>query len=242
MPTTPTPPTFAPVSTPVRPLAPTRALTSSLPSTTTPPAGARQAPQPAVPLRRPTPATGRSASPGTGPAVQRLTADKPTSRTAAPLTVAPATRPHAPQAPQAPQRPSPLPTRTVAQRQATDTTHTIATPKTPGAPHTPTPPLTTPPPAVTQAPPPAPALIQRAPETSLRPTAPTTTQRTAPAAPPPTSAADNDSPRAQFDPRSLTDFQLDELTHKLVGRITRLVRTELRLDRERIGKLRDPRH
>ncbi|MFJ5840522.1 hypothetical protein ACIQGO_27895 [Streptomyces shenzhenensis] len=47
--------------------------------------------------------------------------------------------------------------------------------------------------------------------------------------------------KGQFDPRSLTDFQLDELTHRLVGRITRLIRTELRLDRERIGKLRDPR-
>lgn len=47
--------------------------------------------------------------------------------------------------------------------------------------------------------------------------------------------------KGQFDPRSLTDFQLDELTHRLIGRITRLVRTELRLDRERIGKLRDPR-
>ncbi len=45
----------------------------------------------------------------------------------------------------------------------------------------------------------------------------------------------------RFDPRSLTDFQLDELTHRLIGRITRLIRTELRLDRERIGKLRDPR-
>ncbi|MCQ9186752.1 hypothetical protein KMT30_48485 [Streptomyces sp. IBSBF 2953] len=45
-----------------------------------------------------------------------------------------------------------------------------------------------------------------------------------------------------FDPRALTDFQLDELTHRLTGRITRLLRTELRLDRERIGRLRDPRH
>ncbi|MFJ6700287.1 hypothetical protein ACIQM4_30155 [Streptomyces sp. NPDC091272] len=44
-----------------------------------------------------------------------------------------------------------------------------------------------------------------------------------------------------FDPRTLTDFQLDELTHRLTGRITRLLRTELRLDRERIGRLRDPR-
>ncbi|MFD9252838.1 extensin, partial [Streptomyces bottropensis] len=55
-------------------------------------------------------------------------------------------------------------------------------------------------------------------------------------------AAENDSPGPPFDPRSLTDFQLDELTHKLIGRITRLVRTELRLDRERVGRLRDPRH
>ncbi|MDG5809019.1 extensin, partial [Streptomyces ossamyceticus] len=49
-------------------------------------------------------------------------------------------------------------------------------------------------------------------------------------------------PKGQFDPRALSDFQLDELTHRLIGRITRLVRTELRLDRERIGRLRDPRH
>jgi hypothetical protein len=48
--------------------------------------------------------------------------------------------------------------------------------------------------------------------------------------------------RPGFDPRDLTDFQLDELTHRLTGRITRLLRTELRLDRERIGRLRDPRH
>ncbi|MGW4560895.1 extensin [Streptomyces sp. NPDC004561] len=45
-----------------------------------------------------------------------------------------------------------------------------------------------------------------------------------------------------FDPRALTDFQLDELAHRLIGRITRLIRTELRMDRERIGRLRDPRH
>ncbi|MFE9768357.1 extensin [Streptomyces sp. NPDC005808] len=46
---------------------------------------------------------------------------------------------------------------------------------------------------------------------------------------------------AKFDPRKLTSHQLDELTHRLIGRVTRLVRTELRMDRERIGKLRDPR-
>jgi hypothetical protein len=49
-------------------------------------------------------------------------------------------------------------------------------------------------------------------------------------------------PPGSFDPRELTDFQLDELVHRIIGRITRLIRTELRMDRERIGKLRDPRH
>ncbi|WP_326653193.1 MULTISPECIES: hypothetical protein [unclassified Streptomyces] len=46
---------------------------------------------------------------------------------------------------------------------------------------------------------------------------------------------------AVFDARHLTDGQVDELTHRLIGPMTRLLRTELRLDRERIGKLRDPR-
>ncbi|MFD9321230.1 hypothetical protein ACFWDQ_26790 [Streptomyces sp. NPDC060053] len=54
-------------------------------------------------------------------------------------------------------------------------------------------------------------------------------------------AASQASAHPGFDPRRLTDFQLDELTHRLTGRITRLLRTELRLDRERIGRLRDPR-
>ncbi|MFF7359871.1 hypothetical protein [Streptomyces sp. NPDC008125] len=48
-------------------------------------------------------------------------------------------------------------------------------------------------------------------------------------------------PDNTFDPKELTEFQLDALAHQLIGRITRLIRTELRLDRERIGKLRDPR-
>ncbi|MFJ6083173.1 hypothetical protein ACIQI8_17425 [Streptomyces sp. NPDC092369] len=59
------------------------------------------------------------------------------------------------------------------------------------------------------------------------------------AAPPPEYTA---VPAGGFDPRELTDFQLDELVHRIIGRITRLIRTELRMDRERIGKLRDPRH
>ncbi|WP_037772031.1 hypothetical protein [Streptomyces sclerotialus] len=44
-----------------------------------------------------------------------------------------------------------------------------------------------------------------------------------------------------FDARELTDGQVDELTHRLIGPLTRLLRTELRMDRERIGRLRDPR-
>lgn len=48
-------------------------------------------------------------------------------------------------------------------------------------------------------------------------------------------------PKGTFDPKDLTDFQIDELVHLMIGRITRLVRTELRMDRERIGRLRDDR-
>ncbi|WP_405583414.1 hypothetical protein [Streptomyces sp. NBC_01190] len=67
---------------------------------------------------------------------------------------------------------------------------------------------------------------------------------------PPSSARAATDPAAQrdsvpavsgFDPRKLKDEQVDELTHKLIGPLTRMLRTELRLDRERIGRLRDPR-
>lgn len=47
---------------------------------------------------------------------------------------------------------------------------------------------------------------------------------------------------SQFAPRELKEDQLAELVHRLIGPMTRLLRTELRLDRERIGRLRDPRH
>ncbi|MFC8930136.1 hypothetical protein ACFT43_30280 [Streptomyces albidoflavus] len=76
----------------------------------------------------------------------------------------------------------------------------------------------------------------------------------APGAPPPYTPGGSGSPSAGedppayravaeggMDPRELTDFQLDELVHRIIGRVTRLVRTELRMDRERIGRLRDPR-
>jgi len=52
-------------------------------------------------------------------------------------------------------------------------------------------------------------------------------QRTATAAPP-TGAAPAEPPH------------LDELARKLIGPLSRLLRAELRLDRERIGRLRDP--
>ncbi|MBB4893791.1 hypothetical protein FHS39_002822 [Streptomyces olivoverticillatus] len=64
-------------------------------------------------------------------------------------------------------------------------------------------------------------------------------QQQQPAQQPPPAYAE--SPVGGFDPRALTDFQLDELVHRIIGRVTRLIRTELRLDRERIGRLRDPR-
>ncbi|WKD36012.1 hypothetical protein [Streptomyces xanthophaeus] len=50
------------------------------------------------------------------------------------------------------------------------------------------------------------------------------------------------SPTSQFAPRDLKEDQVAELAHRLIEPMTRLLRTELRLDRERIGKLRDPRH
>ncbi|MBL0780196.1 hypothetical protein G6541_24385, partial [Streptomyces albidoflavus] len=83
---------------------------------------------------------------------------------------------------------------------------------------------------------------------------PPTYSATAPGAPPPYTPGGSGSPSAGedppayravaeggMDPRELTDFQLDELVHRIIGRVTRLVRTELRMDRERIGRLRDPR-
>ncbi|WP_405805285.1 hypothetical protein [Streptomyces sp. NBC_01187] len=45
----------------------------------------------------------------------------------------------------------------------------------------------------------------------------------------------------RFDAWALTDGQFDELVHRLIDPLTRLLRTEFRLDRERVGALRDPR-
>ncbi|MCA1219767.1 hypothetical protein LCE31_15410, partial [Streptomyces sp. 8L] len=54
-------------------------------------------------------------------------------------------------------------------------------------------------------------------------------------------AATSRKTTGEFDARHLTDSQVDELLHRLVGPLTRMLRTEFRLDRERVGKLRDPR-
>ncbi|MEU1556136.1 extensin [Streptomyces scabiei] len=199
----------------VRPLTPTRALTSALPTATAPPVLQRQAARPAVPLRRPAPTHDHRTAPAAAPAVQRLTANQPAKPRPAPRPARPTTPPVVPRV------------RAVA--------------PTP-------PPAPAPPPSATPTP------VQRAPQIPLRPTPATTTSAVSPVTASATSAASSATtpaktsrtstppPGAPFDPRTLTDFQLDELTHKLIGRITRLVRTELRLDRERIGRLRDPRH
>ncbi|MDT9684263.1 hypothetical protein RND61_19675 [Streptomyces sp. TRM76323] len=84
-------------------------------------------------------------------------------------------------------------------------------------------------------------------------TAPPTVQRTRSPEPPPpysppspTAPTPDEPPPAHtpvdFDARALTGAQVDELTHRLIGPLTRLLRTELRLDRERVGRLRDPRN
>ncbi|WP_436738197.1 hypothetical protein [Streptomyces sp. BBFR102] len=100
-------------------------------------------------------------------------------------------------------------------------------------------------PAPAAVPVPAPAPARRAPVPAVqRVTAP---PRTTPAVvqrgtggeskgkPPP-------SVTSQVNPRDLREDQVVELVNRLIGPMTRLLRTELRLDRERIGRLRDPRH
>ncbi|MFI6374534.1 extensin [Streptomyces sp. NPDC050546] len=99
---------------------------------------------------------------------------------------------------------------------------------------------TAPPPYTPSSPPqgPPPPYAESAPTPAPTPTS-ASTSAAANQPPPP---AYTEIPNGGFDPRELTDFQLDELVHRLIGRITRLIRTELRMDRERIGRLRDPRH
>ncbi|WP_269246699.1 hypothetical protein [Streptomyces sp. Qhu-G9] len=248
---------------PVRGLTPARALAPAL--TPAAPPAARPASPVAVPLRRPAPAN-RPGPQGAGPAVQRATAVRGTpAGRAVPLLSAskPPSGPvpsagAPPTAPQAPSRPAALRAPAVVQRHA-------ITPTPPGpskAPGTAVAPASAPAPSAGSARPPVP--VQRNPSGPPMPTPARTTTAVSNVTahgtssrgssgsgstgdPPP--AYDSGEPppeytavaKGQFDPRSLTDFQLDELTHRLIGRITRLIRTELRLDRERIGKLRDPR-
>ncbi|MEV0225625.1 extensin [Streptomyces sp. NPDC050704] len=230
-----------------------------------PPASRSRATPAAVPLRRLASTHGGSVSPGTGPAVQRAAVIPATpTGSAVPLlsaadksgsgsgTAPPTGAPMA--IPQMPSRPSAFTAPAVVQRYAP------AAPRAPKAPGST--PGNTSTNATTRAP--APVPVQRDADGPLRPTAATTTTAVSavsahgtssrgPSAAAPTGGAPpkkdpGDLPpdylavaKGQFDPRSLTDFQLDELTHRLIGRITRLIRTELRLDRERIGRLRDPR-
>jgi hypothetical protein len=87
-------------------------------------------------------------------------------------------------------------------------------------------------------------VVQRAPEATA-PSTSTTRAGTSHTAQKSTGGSQSGAsapPAAAFDPRALTARQLDELTHRLIGPITRLLRTELRLDRERIGRLRDTRY
>ncbi|WP_019884201.1 hypothetical protein [Streptomyces purpureus] len=94
--------------------------------------------------------------------------------------------------------------------------------------------------------PPAPLPIS--PTAAASPTVQRTPQQEPPPpySPHPPVTAPNEPPPAytpvDFDARALTGAQVDELTHRLIGPLTRLLRTELRLDRERIGRLRDSRH
>ncbi|MGX1915044.1 hypothetical protein ACWIID_40410 [Streptomyces phaeochromogenes] len=221
--------------TPMRSLTPARALTSA-PTPAASPAGTRPATPTAVPLRRPP-------SPGSGPAVQRraVAPSTPVGR-AVPLlsttgsgsgSTPPVVTPRT--TPQAPARASALPAGPVVQRHAAAAPAPIPVQREAGGAPQPTPARTTT--AVSTVT--AHGTSSRDVSASGSTSDPHKKHKT----------PDSDEPlpeytpvaKGQFDPRALTDFQLDELTHRLIGRITRLVRTELRLDRERIGKLRDPR-
>ncbi|MEU5346310.1 hypothetical protein AB0H18_36740 [Streptomyces sp. NPDC020766] len=234
----------APAGAPGRGLTPARALAPA-PTPAAPPVGPHRATPVAVPLRR-------LSSPGAGPAVQRAVAPSAPVGRAVPLlsaaTSGSGTTPPV-VTPRAVARPNALPAQPVVQR------HPAATPRAPGS---------APGSSVATTAAPAPIPVQRNRSGPPLPTSAKTTTAVSAVSAHATSSqgssgsgsssgtpATHDSgesrsesdpvAKGQFDPRSLTDFQLDELTHRLIGRITRLVRTELRLDRERIGKLRDPR-
>ncbi|MEV0305549.1 extensin [Streptomyces prasinus] len=206
--------------------------TPSIPPPPSSAASAPRAPHAPVPLRAPAayaPALPVSAL-SSAPPVQRATTTAPSSvipfPTAPSPTAAPSvTRLHAPAAPVLPDLPVPVqrsvPTAlksfwkklTGSPASSTQGPPPSSTPGTPPPPNTPA----EPPPPYTPGPPP-----------------PYSLHGPHPGGGGPHSAR-------SFDPRDLSDAQLDELTHRLIGPITRLLRTELRMDRERIGRLRDPR-
>ncbi|MEF9905265.1 extensin [Streptomyces sp. P9-A2] len=194
-----------------------------------PPSAAPVSPAP-VPLRAPAAYAPALPVPAvsSAPPVQRATTAGPSTAAATSVT-----RLHAPAAPALPDLPVPV-------QRAVPTALKSLWKKFTGSPstNTPSPPTNAPgpPPPYTPGPQPPP------PYTPGPPPPPYT-----PGPPPPYSRHDphpggGGSHSAQsFDPRTLTDAQLDELTHRLIGPLTRLLRTELRMDRERIGRLRDPR-
>ncbi|SCD65654.1 hypothetical protein GA0115251_117131, partial [Streptomyces sp. TverLS-915] len=177
-----------------------------------------------------------SAPGGTAPTVQRRTSAVPLRRAPARTTGAPpaVARPF-------PARPLPVPSSTAATPAPEENT----APPAPPAPKEKAPPAPTPVPLAVQR---AAAQLPTSARTTTPPQSPTVQRRAAPLPPPGEPRTETKrtgepapAPGTSFDPRALNDFQLDELTHRLTGRITRLLRTELRLDRERVGRLRDPR-
>lgn len=187
-------------------------------------------PTPSVPLGRPTEgrAPGAASPQAPFPSVLAGPGSGPAHMGQRPTEGAPAAVQRAAASPAAPQPPvhahslaypsTPLPPTTASRTSPTVQRDAAATP----AP-TPTAPAPTPPPAATS---------RTARTSSQTRDSGTQTKRTT------TSTA---TQTAGFDARSLTEGQFDELVHRLIGPLTRLLRTEFRLDRERIGKLRDPR-
>ncbi|MEU8588790.1 hypothetical protein AB0C59_17590 [Streptomyces sp. NPDC048664] len=171
-------------------------------------------PGPPLPAHGPVPPA-PGTRPGTLPPVQRSLFSSATSRTGSAATP-----------PAIPASPSTGPVAPAVQR---------STPTgTPSLRKSPSPTPATPPPAT---PPPA----YRATDPHPRPTSPT---RSGTASEPDDDAPPGytEVPEGAFDPRDLTEYQVDALVHRIIDRVTRQVRTELRRDRERIGRLRDPRH
>ncbi|TYK51328.1 hypothetical protein [Actinomadura decatromicini] len=65
--------------------------------------------------------------------------------------------------------------------------------------------------------------------------------RTATAAPAPVQRRAQTSGTQRKTQERQPEIDLDELARRLIGPLTRLLRAELRMDRERVGRLRDPR-